>query len=74
MPLFLLNADDIQAVQTESFSALGVSERGHLQRVLRAKLDVIAPNCYLLAEEFGEWEGPGDASICWRSTDMPGWS
>ncbi len=57
MPLFLLNAENIESVPTDSFSALGVKERGDLQRVLRAKLDVIAPDCYLLAEEFGEWEG-----------------
>ena len=57
MPLFLLGADDIEVVPADSFSALGVTERGHLQRVLRTKLDVIAPGCFLLAEEFGEWEG-----------------
>jgi hypothetical protein len=57
MALFVLNPDDIAAVEPQSFSALGVTERGHLQRVLRAKLGVVAPDCYLLAEEFGDWEG-----------------
>jgi hypothetical protein len=38
MPLFVLNPDDIEAVDPQSFSALGVTERGHLQRVLRANL------------------------------------
>lgn len=56
MPLFHLREDDISAVPTESFSALGVTERGHLQRLLRAKLDVIAPDCNLIAEEFGDWD------------------
>lgn len=64
MPLFLLNADDIQAVPPGSFSVLGVTERGDLQRLLRAKLDVIAPGCLLLTEEFGEWEG------AWRRIDL----
>jgi hypothetical protein len=64
MPLFLLNADDMEPVRAESFSALGVTERGHLQQVLRKKLEVIAPDCYLLAEEFGDWEG------AWRRIDL----
>jgi hypothetical protein len=57
MALFVLNPDDIAAVDPQPFAALGVTERGHLQRVLRANLGVIAPDCYLLAEEFGDWEG-----------------
>lgn len=64
MPLFVLHPNDIQTVDAESFSALGVTERGHLQRVLRGKLEVIAPDCYLLAEEFGDWEG------AWRRIDL----
>lgn len=64
MPLFFLTEGDIQAVRPESFSALGVSERGHLQRVLRARLDVIAPECLLIAEEFGDWDQ------AWRRIDL----
>jgi hypothetical protein len=64
MPLFVLNPDDIEAVDAKTFSVLGVTERGHLQRVIRGKLDVIAPDCYLLAEEFSDWEG------AWRRIDL----
>jgi hypothetical protein len=64
MPLFVLHSDDIREVGASSFSVLGVNERTHLQRVLRKKLDVIAPDCFLLAEEFGEWEG------AWRRIDL----
>lgn len=38
MPLFHLTENDIKAVTAESFSARGISERSHLQRVLRSKL------------------------------------
>ncbi len=64
MPLFHLSQDDIKAVSPESFSNLGITERGHLQRVLRNKLDVIAPECLLIAEEFGEWDQ------AWRRIDL----
>jgi hypothetical protein len=64
MPLFELTNDDIRAVPTESFSALGIHERAHLQRVLRNKLDVIAPDCLLLTEEFGDWDQ------AWRRIDL----
>jgi hypothetical protein len=56
MPLFHLTPNDIEAVRPESFSALGISRRGHLQRVLRNNLDVIATDCLLIAEEFGDWD------------------
>lgn len=64
MPLFHLTESDIQAVSAESFSTLGISERGHLQRVLRNNLSVIAPGCLLVAEEFGEWDQ------AWRRIDL----
>lgn len=64
MTLFHLTESDIQVVSSESFSALAISERGHLQRVLRNKLDVVAPGCLLIAEEYGA----GDPS--WRPIDL----
>lgn len=56
MPLFHLTEDEIVPVRTESFAALRVTERGHLQRLLRSRIDVIAPGCMVIAEEFGEWD------------------
>jgi len=56
VPLFNLTEGDLVAVRAESFAALGVRERAHLQRVLRNKLDVVAPDCLLIAEEFGDWD------------------
>ncbi|HEX6101248.1 MAG TPA: hypothetical protein VF432_33335 [Thermoanaerobaculia bacterium] len=56
LPLFHLTESGLDSVPSESFSALGIKERSHLQRVLRSKLDVIAPDCLLIAEEFGGWD------------------
>lgn len=56
MAIFELNADKIMAVPETTFGSQGVLERGHLQRVLRANLEVVAPHTMLLDEEFGRWE------------------
>src|ERR1700752_4288171 len=56
MPLYHLTDDTIQAVDEASFSELRLLERADLQRILRTKLDVIAPHCKLIAEEFGAWD------------------
>ena len=56
MPLFNLTEDDLVAVRPESFAALGVRERSHIQRVLRNQLGVVVPDCLLIAEEFGDWD------------------
>jgi hypothetical protein len=31
-------------------------ERQHLQRLLRAAIEVVAPSTMVLTEEFGEWQ------------------
>ncbi len=40
----------------ETFGALNILERGDLQRLLRQRVDVVAEGCFVLAEEFGEWD------------------
>lgn len=64
MPLFFLSETEIRPVPPESFSALGLTERKHLQRVLRNHLEVIAPGCFLITEEFGDWDQ------AWRPIDL----
>lgn len=64
MTLYHLKADDIAAINRETFSTLGVGERSHLQRVLRSRLEVVAPDCLLIAEEFGDWDK------AWRRIDL----
>ncbi len=64
MPLYHLKEDDIEAVRRETFSTLGVGERTHLQRLLRSRLEIVAPECFLIAEEFGDWDK------AWRRIDL----
>lgn len=64
MPLFELDGDRLDPIQEGSFVALGIGERSHLQRALRDHLEAIAPNCMLISEEFGAFEG------AWRRIDL----
>jgi len=56
MPLYHLTHDAIRPVDEASFTELGLLERSGLQRLLRSKLDVVAPDCKLIAEEFCSWD------------------
>lgn len=55
MAIFELSPDGLKPLTETRFSAAGVQERRDLQRALREHIGVIAPDCMVLAEEFGEW-------------------
>ena len=57
MPLYRLNADALDEVPLTSFEAEGVKERDDLQRLLRDQPEVLEPGLFVIAEEFGNWEG-----------------
>lgn len=56
MAIYEITHDRFESLQTTGFAAVGLSERGDLQRLLRSQIDVIAPGVLVIAEEFGEWE------------------
>ncbi|MEC4723293.1 hypothetical protein RY831_29480 [Noviherbaspirillum sp. CPCC 100848] len=56
MPLYRLGPDNLEALQSATFSELGIKERTDLQRLLRNNIEAIAGDCLLLAEEFSHWE------------------
>ncbi len=56
MPIFELQANRIVGLQTTTFQEKGVKERGDLQRLLRDRIDIIAPDTMVVSEEFGDWE------------------
>jgi hypothetical protein len=57
MPIFEFGADRIHPLQPTKFADEGIWERRDIQRLLRDQIDVIAPDVFVLAEEYGEWEG-----------------
>src|SRR5436190_990869 len=56
----------IRSIAETTFSAVGLRERGDLQRLLREQVEVISPETLVIAEEFGQWEES------WRRIDLLG--
>lgn len=56
MAIYEVTQTTLSALNLTSFGAEKLSERSHLQRLLREKIDVIAPDTLVIAEEFGEWD------------------
>ena len=53
MPLFEMKPGDLVAVPSSTFEAEKVLERADLQRLLRARINAIADDVLIVAEEFG---------------------
>jgi hypothetical protein len=63
MAIYRITPDRIEAVPETSYVKRGMSERGDLQRLLRANIGVVTnpdapaqPDLLVIAEEFGEWD------------------
>jgi hypothetical protein len=55
MSIFEITHEAITAVPETTFEGERIAERGDLQRILRSNIGAIAPNCFVLAEEYGDW-------------------
>ena len=56
MPIFELTKDAVVELPDTRFGDHGVGERGDLQRLLRDKIEVVAPDVLVVAEEFADWD------------------
>ena len=56
MPIYRIDNDKIEPIERTTFAQQGLQERSDLQTLLKAQIDVIAPDTLVVAEEFGEWE------------------
>ena len=56
MAIYEIESEGINPIPQARFSELGLRERSDLQRVIRDRVDVVAPETMVLAEEFGSWE------------------
>jgi hypothetical protein len=59
-----LTDDKLIPVKTVTFASQHIREREDLQRILRMHIDAVAPETFVIAEEFADWEGS------WRSIDL----
>ena len=56
MAIYELAKNELIKIRTTTFSEQGIRERQDLQRLLRAQIEILAPNTLIISEEFGEWE------------------
>lgn len=57
MAIYSFQNNELSKVETTTFNSEGILERQHLQAALKNQIDVIAPNCLVISEEFSEWSG-----------------
>lgn len=57
MAIYSFNGNVLQKVEITSFNTEGILERKHLQAAIKHQIDVIAPDCLVISEEFSEWSG-----------------
>ena len=55
MAIYSFHNESFQKVENTTFSSEGILERKHLQVALKQQIDVIAPDCIVISEEFSEW-------------------
>ncbi len=56
MAIYEYSNDKLSEVSESAFSILGIRERDDLQRLLRDQVEIVAPDCLVIGEEFGEWD------------------
>ena len=55
MPIYRIKDDKILPVKRTTFEQQGVKEKQNLQKMLKARIDIIAPDTLVVAEEFSYW-------------------
>jgi len=56
MPLYEFSPTGITPIPKTTFGGEGIRERANIQAHLRDRVDAIAPDCMVLAEEFCDWD------------------
>ena len=56
MALYKLTDDDAEKIEETTFHDEQIFERQNLQKILRDRIEVLAPDVMVLAEEFGNWQ------------------
>ena len=55
MPIYKMTKDSIEPITPVRFAELNLTERGDLQRLLRDRIEIIAKDVLVIAEEFCDW-------------------
>lgn len=57
MTIYSFNDNKLQKVNATTFNGERILERQHLQAAIKHQIDVVAPDCLVISEEFSEWTG-----------------
>src|SRR5690349_16324352 len=63
MPIYEIQSESLAPLQEVTFASKKILE-GDIQRIFRRYIDAIAPDTFVLAEEFSDW------ADSWRSIDL----
>lgn len=55
MAIYSYNDNQLNQIEMTSFNSEKILERKNLQTALKKNIDIIAPNCLIISEEFSEW-------------------
>ncbi len=55
MAIYSFENKAFQKIGETNFNNEGILERQHLQAALKTQIDIVAPNCLVISEEFSEW-------------------
>ena len=56
MAIYEITPDQFRRIAETSFGSQSLTERQHLQRLLRTQIETISPDTLIIAEEFGNWD------------------
>ncbi len=57
MAIYSFKKSALQKVETTTFNSEGILERQHLQAAIKQQIEIVAPDCMVISEEFSEWSG-----------------
>lgn len=55
MAIYSFENKSFQKIDETNFNNEGILERQHIQAALKTQIDIVAPNCLVISEEFSEW-------------------
>jgi hypothetical protein len=56
MAVFKVSGTELVPLELTTFEREGIRERSDLQRLVRARINMLAPETLVIAEEFGDWD------------------
>jgi RecB family endonuclease NucS len=56
MAIYEIGDTELKIIPETKYSRINIREREDLQRLLKSQIEIIAPGCMVISEEFGNWD------------------